>query len=76
MRTITELGAEFGRIGLVPRVEIVTAQWADGSLRADTIQDFLEKSGSAGRLSTTFHTDVPRTFIKPDSVWSKLGLNL
>lgn len=48
---------------------VLTRGWVDGSLRADTIQDFLEKSCSAGRLSTTFHTDLPRVFIKPDSVY-------
>jgi hypothetical protein len=42
--------------------------WDPGLLRADTIQDFLEKSCTVGRLSTTFHTDFPRTFIDPNSV--------
>lgn len=41
----------------------------DGSLRSDTIQEFSEKSCTAGRLSTTFHTDFPRVFINPDSVF-------
>jgi hypothetical protein len=40
----------------------------DGLLRADTIQDFLEKSCTVGRLSATFHTDFPRTFVDRDSV--------
>jgi len=36
----------------------------DYSLRADTIQDFLTKScTTAGRLSQTFHTDLPKTFV-------------
>ncbi len=36
----------------------------DYSLRADTIQDFLTKScTTAGPLSQTFHTDLPKTFI-------------
>jgi hypothetical protein len=35
----------------------------DYSLRADAIQDFLTKSCTAGRLSQTFHTDLPKTFI-------------
>jgi hypothetical protein len=35
----------------------------DGSLRADTIQDFVEKSCTAGRLSQSFHTDSLKTFI-------------
>jgi hypothetical protein len=40
----------------------------DSSLRADTIQDFLTKSCTVGRLSTTFHTDLPRTFIATESI--------
>jgi len=40
----------------------------DDSLRADTIQDFLEKSCAPGRLSQTFHADLPRTFISGESV--------
>ena len=37
----------------------------DYSLRADTIQDFIAKScTTAGPLSQTFHTDLPKTFIK------------
>jgi hypothetical protein len=40
----------------------------DNSLRVDTIQDFLEKSCTVGRLSTTFHTDLPRTFISTESI--------
>jgi hypothetical protein len=41
--------------------------WDTGSLQADTIQDFSEKSCTVGRLSTTFHTDFPRTFVDRDS---------
>jgi len=41
--------------------------WDTGWLRADTIQDFVEKSCAVGRLSTTFHTDFPRTFVDRDS---------
>ena len=41
----------------------------DGSLRADTIRDFLEKSCTAGRLSQTFHTDLPRTFVGVENVY-------
>ena len=49
---------------------VLTGGWWDtGSLRADTIQDFSEKSCTVGRLSTTFHTDFPRVFINPDSVF-------
>jgi hypothetical protein len=42
--------------------------WDDGSLRTDTIQDFLEKSCTMGPISTTFHTDLPRTFTAAESV--------
>jgi len=49
---------------------VLTGGWWDtGSLRADTIQDFSEKSCTVGRLSTTFHTDFPRVFINRDSVF-------
>ena len=47
---------------------VLTRDWDDGSLRADTIQDFLEKSCTGGRLSTAFHTDLPRVFIGRDSI--------
>jgi hypothetical protein len=40
----------------------------DNSLRADAIQDFIEKSCTVGRLSETFHTDLPKTFIAVESV--------
>lgn len=50
---------------------VLTRGWYDSSLRADTIQDFLEKSCTVGRLSTTFHTDLPRTFIATESVHFK-----
>jgi len=40
----------------------------DGSLRADTIQGFLEKSCTVGRLSQSFHTDLPKTFTAVGSV--------
>lgn len=40
----------------------------DDSLRADTIQDFLEKSCTVGPLSQTFHTGLPRTFVAAESV--------
>jgi len=47
---------------------VLTGGWWDsGTLRADTIQDFVEKSCTAGRLSTTFHTDLPRTFVDRDT---------
>jgi hypothetical protein len=47
---------------------VLTRNGYDDSLRADTIQDFLEKSCTAGRLSQTFHTDLPRTFIAAESL--------
>jgi hypothetical protein len=40
----------------------------DDSLRTDAIQGFLEKSCTVGRLSQTFHTDLPRTFIDAESI--------
>jgi hypothetical protein len=40
----------------------------DDSLRANTIQDFVVKSCTAGHLSHTFHTDLPRTFVVAESV--------
>ena len=40
----------------------------DDFLRRNTIQDFLKKSCTAGLLSQTFHTDLPRTFIPPENV--------
>ena len=45
-----------------------TRGWYDSSLRAVTIQDFLVKSCTVGRLPTTFHTDLPRALIAPESV--------
>lgn len=47
----------------------------DGYLRDDTVRDFLEESCKAGHLSRTFHTDLPRTFIAPESVHFKDWLN-
>jgi len=41
---------------------------ADDSIRPDTIQDFVKKSCIGGRLSETFHTDLPRAFISPASI--------
>lgn len=37
-------------------------------IQADTIQDFLRKSCTAGRLSQTFHTDLPKSFIGVESI--------
>jgi hypothetical protein len=46
----------------------LTRGWDDGSLRADTIQNFIRKSCTAGPLSRTFHTDLPRVFVNPNSI--------
>jgi hypothetical protein len=48
---------------------IFTRSAYDDSLKAETIQNFLEKSCTVGRLSQTFHTDLPRTFIAEESVY-------
>jgi hypothetical protein len=47
---------------------VLSGGWYDSSLSADTIQDFVQKSCTGGRLSTTFHTDLPRTFVARESV--------
>lgn len=48
---------------------IFTRSAYDDSLKAETMQNFLEKSCTVGRLSQTFHTDLPRTFIAEESVY-------
>jgi hypothetical protein len=48
---------------------VITRGWYDGSPRADTIQDFIVRSCTKGPLSRTFHTDFPRIFIDPNSVF-------
>lgn len=45
----------------------ITRGGDDYSIRPETIQDFAEKDCAGGRLSETFHTDLPRTFIPPGS---------
>jgi hypothetical protein len=66
------LMAETSRFGLsgslIDNVTQFLFRQADGSLKPDTIKDFLEKSCTEGSLSTTFHTDLPRTFIDRNSV--------
>jgi len=52
------------------RKRLLTA--AGGPLRLETIQDFLQKSRTKGPLSTTFHTDLPRAFIDPNTVYFDL----
>jgi hypothetical protein len=46
---------------------VLTRSGYDDPVRADTIQDFLEKSCTVSRLSQTFHSDLPRTFIGKES---------
>jgi len=53
---------------LIDKVYGLIAHGYDDSIRADTIQSFLDRSCTAGRLSQTFHTDLPRTFVTEDSV--------
>jgi len=52
------------------RKRLLTA--AGRPLRPETIQDFLQKSRTKGPLSTTFHTDLPRAFIDPNTVYFDL----
>jgi hypothetical protein len=42
---------------------------ADGNIRAETIDSFVRQSQVSGNLSTTFRTELPRTFIDPDSLY-------
>lgn len=42
---------------------------ADGNIRPETIDNFIKQSQAAGTLSTTFRTDLPRTFVAPDSLY-------
>ena len=52
----------------------------DGSLRADTIQDFLTNFCMPGPLSQTFQTDLPKTFVAvgsaPIGLFAKDGSDL
>lgn len=41
-------------------------------LSPETVQDFLQKSRIKGPLSTKFHTDLPRAFIDPNTVYFDL----
>lgn len=47
---------------------LIVDGYVEHLLRADTIRDFTEKACIGGRLSETFHTDLPRTFISPGNV--------
>jgi hypothetical protein len=42
----------------------------DSLLRPDTIRDFADKSCTGGRLSQTFHTDLPRIFVDVETYFS------
>jgi hypothetical protein len=53
---------------LLDKVYRLFALGYDDTFRADTIENFLERSCTTGRLSQTFHTDLPRTFITEDSI--------
>jgi hypothetical protein len=53
---------------LIDKVYGLFSHGYDDTLRADTIQNFLERSCIEGRLSQTFHTDLPRTFVTADSI--------
>jgi hypothetical protein len=46
----------------------LTGGWANGSAGTETVEDFFEKSCSTGHLSRTFSTDLPRSFVAPESV--------
>jgi hypothetical protein len=54
---------------------LVTRGGDDYSMRAAAIQDFGDRSCTNGRLSQTFHTDLPRTFIADDGVYFDFGPN-
>jgi hypothetical protein len=42
---------------------LFTRSEINSSVTTETIKDFLEKSCISGRLSRTFHTDLPRAFV-------------
>lgn len=53
----------------------LSGNWNDYRVQEDTIEDFLAKACTGGRLSETFHTDLPRTFIASDSLYFHGGPN-
>ena len=53
---------------LIDKIYRLFARSYDDTFRADTIQNFLERSCTTGRLSQTFHTDLPRMFVTEDSI--------
>jgi len=48
-----------------------TRRELDVALHADTIRNFLERSCTLGSLSQTFHTDLPRKFVRAENVHFK-----
>lgn len=48
---------------------IVTQGYDNYFVRADTGRDFVQKYCTSGRLSETFHTDLPRAFADPETVY-------
>lgn len=46
---------------------LITRGYDDYFVRADAMQDFLKEYCTAGPLSESFHTDLPRHFIDPDA---------
>jgi hypothetical protein len=47
---------------------LFTHGWADPGLRPETIENFAEGSCDLGRVSTTFHTDLPRSFVEAEKM--------
>jgi len=48
-----------------------TRRELDVALHSDTVRNFLERSYTPGSLSQTFHTDVPRRFVRAENVHFK-----
>ncbi|HEV2728630.1 MAG TPA: hypothetical protein VGV15_01245, partial [Terriglobales bacterium] len=42
---------------------------ADGTIRSETIDNFITRSQVSGTLSTAFRTELPSTFVEPNSVY-------
>jgi hypothetical protein len=45
------------------------------AIRQDAIQDFIRRYCTGGRPSETFHTDLPRTFVRADSIYFGIPTN-
>jgi hypothetical protein len=54
---------------------LITRGGDDYSIQADTVRDFAEKYCAGGRLSESFHTDLPRTFIVASNVYFEIAPN-